>query len=269
VIVNLDRDYKTRVKENTQNRSEFNPIELFERYYAIITNPSKYKWTYVLLALGFATGRRPSELLVSCDFQKIGEYEIAFKGQAKKRNVEKFDPHLTLKIPTLFKADYVINGLNYLRSQEKYIQYNIRNEYDALVTTYKEKLVTLDDSKFTQRYDVQKEFTEDLHQLFVKHTDLMSLGNTKFGKEISRTVELEEKQHGYKLTMKDLRSIYAYLTNLVYNDDSDANAQWFVNVLGHGGESEILGGDTFNSYQRFVTDDEMKVKFKELVINQK
>lgn len=70
-------------------------------------------WTQVSIALALGTGRRMSEIHALGSFTVTGEFEMLFSGQAKTRGAE--NANLEYKIPTLFPAEQMKKGIDYLQ----------------------------------------------------------------------------------------------------------------------------------------------------------
>lgn len=76
----------------------------------------KRKWRNVVWALMLATGRRPSEILCTGEFQTTGDdYQVLFSGQTQKHG-EESAPY---PIPTLAAAKYVVAGMKWLEKNGK------------------------------------------------------------------------------------------------------------------------------------------------------
>lgn len=71
-------------------------------------------YSYMALALAIVTGRRMWEVLVLGRFTAVGEYEVEFKGQAKKRTG--VDYGASYRIYTLLKADQVVEAFEAMRA---------------------------------------------------------------------------------------------------------------------------------------------------------
>lgn len=71
------------------------------------------KWEALAVAIAFATGRRPIEVLVQGEFEKIDQYNLRFIGQAKKREGVTNEEMI---IYTLVEADKVLDAIDSLRS---------------------------------------------------------------------------------------------------------------------------------------------------------
>jgi hypothetical protein len=71
-------------------------------------------FSHLALGLALATGRREIEVLKLAHFKKLGEFEIEFSGQAKRR--EGVDYSETFRIYTLVKADEVLEAFAALRA---------------------------------------------------------------------------------------------------------------------------------------------------------
>ena len=76
-----------------------------------LKNSDKRKWRHVVWALMIATGRRPSEILCTGEFQTTGnDHQVLFSGQLQKHG-EESAPY---PIPVLVKARLVIAGMEWL-----------------------------------------------------------------------------------------------------------------------------------------------------------
>lgn len=71
-------------------------------------------YSYMALALAIVTGRRMWEVLVLGRFKAVGEYEVEFRGQAKKRTG--VDYGASYRIYTLLKADQVVEAFETMRA---------------------------------------------------------------------------------------------------------------------------------------------------------
>lgn len=121
--------YREVVEENKTSLLALDPRELLAEAKDILENPSRRKWNFLVKALAVATGRRPSELMVTASFKKAGEYKVEFTGLLKERRdlltgklngkVEK-----PVVIPTLLPADLVIAGLEALEATGRRIKHD-------------------------------------------------------------------------------------------------------------------------------------------------
>lgn len=81
-----------------------------------LKNSDKRKWRHVVWALMLATGRRPSEILCTGEFETSGDdYQVLFSGQLQKHG-ESLAPY---PIPVLVKARLVIAGMEWLEKHGK------------------------------------------------------------------------------------------------------------------------------------------------------
>ena len=81
-----------------------------------LNNSDKRKWRHVVWALMLATGRRPSEILCTGEFQTTGDnYQVLFSGQLQKHG-ESLVPY---PIPVLVPAKYVMAGMKWLENHGK------------------------------------------------------------------------------------------------------------------------------------------------------
>lgn len=77
-------------------------------------------FSYLALGLALATGRREVEILKLGRFEKVGEFELEFSGQAKQRGG--VDYGQSYRIYTLLKADQVLEALAKLRSMPEVLE---------------------------------------------------------------------------------------------------------------------------------------------------
>lgn len=77
-------------------------------------------FSHLALGLALATGRREIEVVKQGRFKKVGEFEVEFSGQAKRRSGVDYDS--SYRIYTLVAADVVIEALNKLRSLPEAIE---------------------------------------------------------------------------------------------------------------------------------------------------
>lgn len=82
------------------------------------------------LGIGFATGRRPIEILYQGEFKKAGKYELDFSGVAKKRGDSDYEN--SYRIYTLAPADDVLAAFKLLRSQPEVVALS---EYSDMTET--------------------------------------------------------------------------------------------------------------------------------------
>ena len=81
-----------------------------------LKNSDKRRWRHVVWALMLATGRRPSEILCTGQFQTTGnDHQVLFSGQLQKHG-EESAPY---PIPTLVSAKLVVAGMKWLENHGK------------------------------------------------------------------------------------------------------------------------------------------------------
>ena len=81
-----------------------------------LKNSDKRRWRHVVWALMLATGRRPSEILCTGEFEDAGDdYQVLFSGQLQKHG-EESAPY---PIPVLVSAKLVIAGMKWLENHGK------------------------------------------------------------------------------------------------------------------------------------------------------
>ncbi|MFU5782822.1 protelomerase family protein [Pseudomonas aeruginosa] len=77
-------------------------------------------FSYLALGLALATGRREVEILKLARFEKVGEFELEFSGQAKRRGgVDYGDSY---RIYTLLQADVVLEAFAKLRAMPEVLE---------------------------------------------------------------------------------------------------------------------------------------------------
>ncbi|WP_329502364.1 protelomerase family protein [Pseudomonas aeruginosa] len=77
-------------------------------------------FSYLALGLALATGRREVEILKLAKFEKVGEFELEFSGQAKRRGgVDYGDSY---RIYTLLQADVVLEAFAKLRAMPEVLE---------------------------------------------------------------------------------------------------------------------------------------------------
>lgn len=109
------------LEERAVNTVEINYHWLMGTIYDLLSNRERlvdgeYRgfFSYLALGLALATGRRSIEVLKTGRISKVGEYELEFSGQAKKRGGVDYSE--AYHIYTLVKADLVIEAWEELRS---------------------------------------------------------------------------------------------------------------------------------------------------------
>lgn len=113
-IINEGQD--TRV-ERAFDRTQLQAAPILCWTKEVLSNVKQAGWKRVAYALGFATGRRMSEVLGErTHFVSDGESHVYFFGQNKKADdIEE----LWYRLPTLVDASLVITGWQYLRDNNK------------------------------------------------------------------------------------------------------------------------------------------------------
>ncbi len=109
------------LEDRAVNTIEINYHWLMDTVYELLSNRERlvdgeYRgfFSYLALGLALATGRRAIEVLKTGRITKVGEYEVEFSGQAKKRGGVDYSE--AYHIYTLVKADLVIEAWDELRS---------------------------------------------------------------------------------------------------------------------------------------------------------
>lgn len=126
--------YREAVKERSQpeNRVELD-LSMFlkqahEVLIAVANGATKedVEWRDVSCALALVAGRRMGEIHLSGEFRLLGEYSVGFKGQlkGKSRKVKLAGNKVALRdyefsIPTLVKAELVVQGIRWLEANGK------------------------------------------------------------------------------------------------------------------------------------------------------
>ncbi len=117
----LAEEASETLEERAVNTVEINYHWLMETVYELLSNRERvvdgeYRgfFSYLALGLALATGRRAIEVLKTGRISKVGEYELEFSGQAKKRGGVDYSE--AYHIYTLVKADLVIEAWDELRS---------------------------------------------------------------------------------------------------------------------------------------------------------
>ena len=107
-------EVNAEASSNTDNRT----TQLIQDPEAIVEKASSLllsrQWSQVAAGLAVVTGRRVSEILQTAKFDKVSTYIVLFSGAAKRRDES---VPLEFEIPTLVKADSVIEAIAYLRTQ--------------------------------------------------------------------------------------------------------------------------------------------------------
>lgn len=106
------RNESTVRLDRLENPVEINPSDTLDRAYRLISSED---WREIAAGLILATGRRPHEIILTAQFDRIDgdDYHVAFSGQGKKRGDE---PEFA--IATLLPAKDVVSALNRLRKDE-------------------------------------------------------------------------------------------------------------------------------------------------------
>ena len=133
----LEDDQREHRYQKISHQVTLNHSWLVGTIYDLLTKKSKvvdgvYVYTYSQLALGLAlaTGRRQIEILKQGKIKKVGEYQVKFVGQAKKRGGADYSESMT--IYTLVEAQLVVEAWGILREQPEIMALN---EFDTLPET--------------------------------------------------------------------------------------------------------------------------------------
>lgn len=117
----LADEHSERLEVRATNTVEINYYWLMDRIAELLSetranadgtfSPS---FSHLALGLAFATGRREVEVLALGRFKKVGDFEVEFSGQAKRREGVDYSDSYT--IYTLVPADAVIDAMDKLRA---------------------------------------------------------------------------------------------------------------------------------------------------------
>ncbi|MDZ4877482.1 MAG: hypothetical protein CLLPBCKN_006917 [Chroococcidiopsis cubana SAG 39.79] len=131
----IDTAWSAEVSEFTQNyrnkvtdldadetTEPIDPRSLLEEANKVLSSNTVDDWRSIVKALCLVTGRRPSEILVTANFQKISEYAVIFTGQLKaKREIRTMNMpervNEKIIIPTLATIEQIENGINLLTKE--------------------------------------------------------------------------------------------------------------------------------------------------------
>lgn len=116
MVMNYSSDFHRQRMEPTQNRKQsqrrnLKPIKQIDDYLDAIDGLLESReWSHLAVGLIAATGRRPSEILKTAQFEIVGKFEVMFSGQLKAKGQKE-----AYKIFTLTEASKVIDSLARLR----------------------------------------------------------------------------------------------------------------------------------------------------------
>ncbi len=138
--VTLEQEQAEALQYRKTHTIKINPKGIIHFIDDLITRPTKKnntRFDYARLAIGIAlaTGRRAVEVLYTGDFQPLDDFTVYFTGQAKKRAGTEGDTPLTLIIPTLIPAEWVISSMLRLHTLPF-----IRNMHERLAEQPNERL---------------------------------------------------------------------------------------------------------------------------------
>jgi len=117
LVMNYPSDFHKERMQPTNNkkseqRSNLEPINCVDDYQATIDNLlDSDDHRELSVGLIAATGRRPSEILKTAQFEQVGKFEVKFSGQLKAKN----DIREAYSTYTLVESHKVINALAKLR----------------------------------------------------------------------------------------------------------------------------------------------------------
>lgn len=109
------------LEERATNTVEINYYQYIEAAHRLLTDAeigtngeAVQRFSSLALGLAMVTGRREVEVLKLGRFKKVGEYELEFSGQAKRRGG--VDYGASYRIYSLIQADQVLEALDRLRA---------------------------------------------------------------------------------------------------------------------------------------------------------
>lgn len=203
--------YAEKVKASNLSRTEIVASDILKGAITVLSNPTEYKWTETVRALGLVTGRRPSEIVCSARMLKVSEHWMSFQGQAKRRG--SFDPSYQYPIPVLCKPELIENGFEYLKEADR---------------------------RFT--YDSSTSET---------HTKSLQVAGDKVSKELSRAVvddlTMKDLRAIYENLTYEIFSRLESTKEYIPGINEPTDTAWAAYVLGHYGSDQT----TAHSYTRF------------------
>lgn len=197
------------VRERADNRSVISITKLIHHAYEVLSTltpeSSATLWKEVALSLVLLTGRRPfSEVFCTAEFEKVGEYEVKFTGQAKTKGKSElhYADNPSYNIPTLVKADLVVNALEWLGDKGKRI-----------------KVSEFDNDEHRARAVSNKRYSKDV------------ASHMKTWLKYIETLEATEKPKD--ITPHTLREIYALAACRVWAGFNSYEVSYAARILGH------------------------------------
>lgn len=181
----------------------------------VLSNLENHTWQQIAIALGFATGRRTSEIMCTASFKFVDEYQISFTGQTKERgDLNNKTERLTHEyiIPTIVKAQLVVDGLAYLSQ----MTYTAGKRAGRPIRTP----LNLNDP------------TASTKQSHAEH-----------GKPLSRAMDKYQA-----LTFKDLRKFYCITCYYLYETETTRVIPYYGKLLCHDTELGVTAAQSYDKY---------------------
>lgn len=207
-----DSAARTKNVDNDAVRIKIEPVlDRATRVLESLDHLSAGRWTDVTTALMIATGRRPSELHTTAQFEIEGKNQLIFNGQLKTRDAHEVKD---LHIPTLVDASLCAAGLQWLKDNGKRIE-------PGTVDKSSQKTVR-DESHAAEMAD--RRYSSPLSQNFKNWIEL-------FEADYGSTPEKQQK----KLRPYDCRGFYVKRCQQVHTKGMTPAKReaWASGILGH------------------------------------
>ena len=113
--------YAEKIVSRKTEKKAIDVTGLLAKTKEILAEPNEYSWQDVALALIFATGRRPGEIMSTATFTGFDDHSVTFWGRLKTKESQGGEEHLKeLTIPSLVPGNQVIEGMKVISDKRIY-----------------------------------------------------------------------------------------------------------------------------------------------------
>ncbi|MNO55537.1 hypothetical protein D3C76_460290 [compost metagenome] len=162
------------------------------------------RFSSLALGLAMVTGRREIEVLKLGRFEKAGEYELEFSGQAKRRNG--VDYGSSYRIYTLLKADLVLEALERLRVLPEVLELQhldnieVNRRVAKTLNTVAKRVLGSPDRVFKDSRAIWARIVFETH--FTRDARWKSVNETVFWREMlgHEDMDTQESYKAFKIT---------------------------------------------------------------------
>ena len=181
------------------------------------------RWREVAIALMIVTGRRQSEIMATGEFTIIDDDHVLFEGQLKRHTDEDVE---SFEIPTLVKSQLVIDGVNWLNSNNKREDdpKKAHNRFSRYLSVTAKEICNSEIKVINGEWEYKSENGKDKDR---------------------RTCHIFRQIYGqvaYKIFCPKTRKISQFLTDIMGHSNSPSSRNWAASNY----DSDIVINDNFN-----------------------